>query len=66
MSPPAFTAPSYAKLAAVVLPKRMQLAGGDLVALDGVVLGLDGAHVLDEAPSDRGRHSIGLLGTARI
>ena len=39
----------------VVLPKRMQLAGRDLVDLDGVRLSVKGAHVFDEAARDRGR-----------
>jgi hypothetical protein len=33
----------------------VQLAGGDLVALDGVVLGMEGAHVINGAASDRAR-----------
>src|ERR1700751_598728 len=43
-----------AKLAGVALLQPMQLAGGDLSALDRVRLGsLEGAHVLDKATRDR-------------
>jgi hypothetical protein len=38
-----------------MLPQRVQLAGRDLVCLDGFRLSMEGAHVLDEAARDRGR-----------
>jgi hypothetical protein len=38
-----------------VLLQRVQLARCDLVDLDGVWLGMEGAHVLEEAARDRGR-----------
>jgi hypothetical protein len=47
-----------------MLPQRVQLAGGDLVALDRVRLGMIGAHVLDKAARDRGRQFYRLDGNA--
>jgi len=44
-----------AKLAGVMLLQRVQLARGDLVALDSILLGMEGAHVVDKAACDRGR-----------
>lgn len=33
--------------------ERVELAAGDLVTLDSVWLGVEGAHIFDEAASDR-------------
>jgi hypothetical protein len=44
-----------AELAAVMPLQRVQLARCELIALDGVRLGMESAHVIDKAASDRGR-----------
>lgn len=55
-----------AKLAGAVLLQRAQLAGRDLITLDGVRLGMESAHVVDEAPRDARGSSIGFRGMDRI
>ncbi len=54
-----------AQLAAVMPLQRVQLVRCDLVALDGVRLGMESAHVVDKAARDRGRQ-ICLRGMERI
>ena len=44
-----------AQLAAIVLLQCVKLPGRDLVAFNGVLLGMECAHVLDKAARDRGR-----------
>jgi hypothetical protein len=44
-------------LPGVVLLERVQLTGCDLVALEGVALGMKGAHVFHKGSRDRGRYS---------
>jgi hypothetical protein len=39
----------------LIFPEHVHLSARDLVALDGILLGEIGAHVLEEAARDRGR-----------
>jgi hypothetical protein len=55
-----------AQLAGVVLLQCVQLARCDLVSLDGVRLSMEGAHIFDEAASDRGRQFNPLLHGSKI
>jgi hypothetical protein len=44
-----------AKLAGDVLPQSVQLTGCDLIGLDGIGLGMECGHILNEPARDRRR-----------
>jgi len=51
-----------AKLADVVVPERVELPRGNLIALDQFCLGMEGAHVFNKTAGHRGRQFDGLAG----